>query len=45
LSRINFSDVLKKISTWPVNKIDHLLPSNWKPPQAKSETAAEELAA
>ena len=40
-----FSDVLKKISTWPAEKIDKLLPSNWEPPQTKAETAAEELAA
>ena len=27
-----FNDVLKKISVWPADKIDELLPSNWKPP-------------
>jgi len=40
-----FSDVLKKINTWPAEKIDDLLPSNWIPIQVKSETATEELAA
>jgi transposase len=27
-----FNDVLRKISTHPASKIDHLLPSNWNPP-------------
>lgn len=26
-----FSDVLKKVTTWPANKIDDLLPVNWTP--------------
>jgi transposase len=35
-----FSDVLNKLTTWPVDKIDDLLPSNWKPPQNSAEKAA-----
>jgi transposase len=27
-----FNDVLRKISTHPASKIDHLLPSNWTHP-------------
>ena len=27
-----FSDVLRKVTTWPASKIDDLLPSNWTPP-------------
>ena len=27
-----FNDVLKKVTTWPANKIDDLLPANWTPP-------------
>lgn len=27
-----FSDVLKKVTTWPASKIDDLLPANWTPP-------------
>jgi len=30
-----FSDVLKKVTTWPASQIDDLLPANWTPP-AKS---------
>jgi len=30
-----FNDVLKKVTIWPANKIDDLLPANWTPP-AKS---------
>jgi transposase len=37
-----FNDVLKKISTWPADKIDELLPSNWKPPKP---SAGDEVAA
>ena len=32
-----FNDVLKKISTWPADKIDELLPSNWKPPVSDAQ--------
>ena len=32
-----FHDVLKKISTWPANKIDELLPGNWTPPKSSNE--------
>ncbi|HEU19622.1 MAG TPA: IS66 family transposase [Deltaproteobacteria bacterium] len=34
-----FHDVLKKISTWPANKIDELLPGNWMPPKLNHEDA------
>ena len=27
-----FNDVLKKVTTWPANKIDDLLTANWTPP-------------
>jgi transposase len=40
-----FNDVLSKINTWPADKIDDLLPSNWKPQQTKAKTAPKELAA
>lgn len=32
-----FDDVLRKVSTHPANKIDELLPGNWKPPKSKAE--------
>ena len=32
-----FDDVLRKVSTHPADKIDELLPSNWKPPKSKAE--------
>lgn len=40
-----FNDVLKKVSTWPANRIDELLPCNWKSPEPSSEyeAVAEEL--
>jgi len=40
-----FRDVLSRISTHPMEKIDELLPSKWKPPEDKAEIAAEEIAA
>jgi transposase len=40
-----FNDILKKVSSWPANKIDELLPSNWKAPQSsgEDEVVAEQL--
>ena len=32
-----FRDVLEKVSTHPADKIDELLPSNWKPPKSGTE--------
>ena len=32
-----FRDVLEKVSTHPADKIDELLPSNWKPPKSNAE--------
>ena len=32
-----FNDVLRKVSTHPADKIDELLPSNWKPPRQNAE--------
>ena len=32
-----FRDVLEKVSTHPADKIDELLPSNWKPPNSGAE--------
>jgi transposase len=32
-----FNDVLKKISTCPANRIDELLPCNWKSPKSTTE--------
>jgi hypothetical protein len=32
-----FNDVLRKVSTHPADKIDELLPSNWKPPRKNAE--------
>jgi transposase len=40
-----FRDVLSRISTHPMDRIDELLPSNWKPPEKKAEIASEEIAA
>jgi len=42
-----FNDVLKKVSTWPANKIDELLPTQWKPPKSNPEEVviAKELVA
>ena len=31
------NDVLRKVSTHPANKIDELLPSNWKKPKSNAE--------
>lgn len=39
-----FNDILRKVSTHPADKIDELLPSNWKPPLKKAKTE-EEIAA
>ena len=38
-------DVLSRISTHPMEKIDELLPSNWTPLEDKVEITAEEIAA
>lgn len=35
-----FNDVLRKVSTHPADKIDELLPNNWKSPQSKAEEAS-----
>jgi transposase len=35
-----FNDVLKKISTWPADKIDELLPTKWKKPENSADKAA-----
>ena len=40
-----FSDVLSKLNTWPADRIDDLLPSNWKPPLKKAEVTEENIAA
>ena len=32
-----FNDVLRKVSTHPADKIDELLPSNWKKPKSNAE--------
>ena len=40
-----FRDVLSRISTHRMEKIDELLPSNWKQPEKKAEIAADEIAA
>lgn len=40
-----FRDVLGRISTHPMEKIDELLPSNWKQPEKKAEIAANDIAA
>ena len=32
-----FNDVLRKVSTHPADKIDELLPCNWKPPSSDAE--------
>jgi len=40
-----FRDVLGRISTHPMDKIDELLPGQWKPPLKKTEVAGEDLAA
>ncbi len=32
-----FNDVLRKVSTHPAEKIDDLLPSNWKKPNLDTE--------
>jgi transposase len=40
-----FNDVLSRINTWPADKIDDLLPSNWKPRKPKTETTQKDLAA
>ena len=32
-----FNDVLRRISTHPAERIDELLPSNWKPPESRAE--------
>ncbi len=34
---VYFNDVLRKVSTHRADKIDELLPSNWKPPESKPE--------
>jgi transposase len=35
-----FRDVLSRISTHPMEKIDELLPSNWKKPEKTADKAA-----
>lgn len=35
-----FRDVLVRVNTHPMEKIDELLPSNWKPPEKSSDKAA-----
>jgi transposase len=32
-----FRDVLQRVSIHPADKIDELLPCNWKPPELKAE--------
>ena len=34
-----FRDVLSRVSTHPMEKIDELLPSNWKPPEKSADKA------
>ncbi|MBN2377396.1 MAG: transposase domain-containing protein, partial [Sedimentisphaerales bacterium] len=34
-----FRDVLEKVTTYPANKIDDLLPSNWKNPKTSTDKA------
>ena len=41
----DLKDYLLAISAPPADKIDELLPGNWKKPQTKAETTEEELAA
>ena len=40
-----FRDVLGRVSTHPADKIDDLLPGNWKPPLKKAEVTEEDIAA
>lgn len=35
-----FNDVLKKVTTWPANRIDELLPMNWNPPKSNAADTA-----